>query len=356
MSKIPKINRKEHLKKENNLSLSEKVNILLNTKKVKDIKELLNTFSEKEKLSIEELFIVIYCVINDFFTSIGGQKALRLSNNNNPKFTDDEIITINLVGQLSGQNSQSAWFKYVYKNYQDLFPQICQRPQYVKRSFRLQKITCFIQQYLVHLTGANCGKEFIIDSFPLELCNMQRLKSSSQPFEYDGASFGYCAAKKLHYYGFKCHLVTDLRGIPVFLCVTSAHMSDLRAFEFVISEMFKHKIVNSSTIYLGDKGYVGEDFRNNIEQLFDIKLVSMQRQYNKNLEEHPINTLIKKSRKLIETSINLLAKELHANETKRRSIKGLSSSLIDKVTAFNMASLLNLLLDQPLLRIKGFVY
>ena len=82
----------------------------------------------------------------------------------------------------------------------------------------------------------------------------------------------------------------------------------------------------------------------------------MQRQYDKELGESPLNTLLKKTRKLIETSINLLAEELHAGKTKRRSIKGLASSLIDKITAFNMGNLFNLLLDQPILRIKGFVY
>jgi hypothetical protein len=200
------------------------VNLLNNlsaTRNIKDIKDLLNIFPQKDELNIEQLFTIVYCLVNDFLTSIGGQKSLRTSNNNNPLFTDDEIITINIVGQLSAQNSQSAWFRYVRKNYQYLFPQIPQRSQYVKRSFRLQNTTCFLQQYLVNLTGANCGKEFLIDSFPIELCNIQRLKNSSQPFQYDGASFGYCASKKLHYYGFKCHLVTDLRGIPIFLCLTS---------------------------------------------------------------------------------------------------------------------------------------
>jgi hypothetical protein len=314
------------------------------------------TLGPKEELSLEDLFFVVYYITNEFLSSIGGQQALRASNNNNPKFTDSEIMTINIVGQLAGQNSQSAWFRYVRKNYMYLFPNISQRSQYVKRSFRLKSITCFLQQYLVNKTHANCSREFIVDSFPISLCNLQRLKNSSQPFEYDGASFGYCASKKLHYYGYKCHLVTDLRGVPVFLCLTGAHMSDLRAFEFVISQMLEQNIAKKNTIYIGDKGYVGKNFQEHILQYFGVELLSIQRQYDKELEESPINSLLKKSRKLIETSINVFAQELHANWTNRRSIKGLACSLLDKLTAFNIASFLNLLLERPLLRVKGFVY
>lgn len=355
MSKLSEKKQKLNFKK-NNLSLQKKLKYLLPNGELKEIKELLNTFSSKEDLSIEELFTVIYCIINDYLKSIGGQEALRSSNNNNPQFTDDEIMTINIVGQLSGQNSQSAWFRHVRKNYLYLFPEISKRPQYVKRSFRLKDITTLFQQYLINLIGSNCGKEIIIDSFPLELCNLQRLKSSSKPFEYDGANFGYCASKKLHYYGFKCHFVTDLRGVPIFLTLTSASMSDLHAFEFVITEMLKYKIIKPGTICIGDKGYVGKDFQNKINQLFNINLISMQREYNKALGESPLNTLLKKTRKIIETSINLFAQELCAGKTKRRSMRGLVCSLIDKVTAFNMANLLNFLLCEPLLHIKSFVY
>jgi hypothetical protein len=340
----------------NNLPTGTSRKRLYNLTTDSDLSKLLIECGPKEDLSLEDLFFVVYYVTNEFLLNIGGQQTLRRSNNNNPKFTDCEVMTINIVGQLAGQNSQAAWIRYVRKNYMYLFPDISQRSQYVKRSFRLRNVTCFLQQYLVNKTQSNCGIEYIVDSFPISLCNLQRLKNSSQPFQHDGASFGYCASKKLHYYGYKCHLVTDLRGVPVFLCLTSANMSDLRAFEFVVTQMLQQNIVKTNTIYIGDKGYVGKAFQQYLLQHFGVELLSIQREYNKDLGESPINSLLKKSRKLIETSINVFAKELNASQTNRRSIKGLTCSLIDKLAAFNIASFFNLLLEQPLLRIKSFVY
>ena len=133
-------------------------------------------------------------------------------------------------------------------------------------------------------------------------------------------------------------------------------MSDLHAFEFVIDEMLKYKIVKSNTIYIGDKGYVGKEFQNKIEKEYSVKLCPMERNYNKGFGESAINGLLKKSRKIIETSINLIAEELNGGRTKRRSIKGLVSSFIQKITAFNMANLFNYFLEKPILHIKSFVY
>ena len=59
---------------------------------------------------------------------------------------------------------------------------------------------------------------------------------------------------------------------------------------------------------------------------------------------------------LVETSINLFSVELNAGRTKRRTIKGLITSLITKLAAFNLANFLNYLLEEPLLELKSFVY
>ncbi len=324
---------------------------------VKNIDQLLKILPGKEKLDMELLFIIVYCVISDFIDLIGGPQHLRRSNNNNPEFTDAEVITIVLVGQLAGENSQRAWYRYVRKNYIKLFPSLCSRTRFTRREAKLHHLICYFQQNLCYLLSASDSREFLVDSFPLEICNIQRLASSSQPFEYAGANFGYCAAKKRRYYGFKCHIVTDLRGVPIFITLTNAAASDLHSFESVVEQMISLGIIKREKIYIGDKGYVGQDFGNYIFRTYGVKLVSMQREYKKK-EYGPsaLNQLLQKTRKIIETTINLFSVEINAGRTKRRTIKGLITSIMSKLAAFNIANFFNSLLGEPLLEIKSFVY
>lgn len=338
-------------------NIAEKLQNLLKRSNLKTIEELLKQIPNKENMSMEYLFIAVYCVVNNFIDSIGGQRRLRSSNNNNPQFTDSEIMTIALVGHLAQQDSQNAWHNYVRKNFLYLFPNLCTRTCYLRRLARLHEIFCYFQKNLCSILDANTTLELVIDSFPLELCNMQRLAQSSQPFQYDGANFGFCSSKKLHYYGFKCHIVSDLRGIPIFVCLTSASMSDLRAFEFVVAQMFEQHIIKSPVVYIADKGYVGKNFQAKIQQIYGITLLSMEREYLRHLYgASPLNEFLKPIRKIIETSINLFSIGFHAGRTKCRTIKGLAISLISKLSAFNLANFFNYLMDTPILAVKGFVF
>lgn len=352
----------ENLPQEKNLeseklTIAEKMAKLLRDSERKNIDDLLQRLPPKEQMSLEDVFIAVYCVVSEFLTNMGGPQRLRRSNNHNPEFTDAEVICLELVGQLAKQASQSAWYRYARKNYCYLFPRLCSRSRYVRRVFQLDRMITYFQQNLCTLLASSYAVELIIDSFPIALCNMQRLKSSSQPFELAGANFGYCAAKKLHYYGLKCHIVTDLRGIPVFVCLTSASMSDLHAFEFVVAQMLELHLLKGPTIYIGDKGYVGQAFQQQIKERYGVTLLSMEREYQQaTYGPSPRNECLKPIRKLVETSIDLFSVELHAGTTKRRTLKGLLSSLITKLAAFNLANFLNYLLGRPLLELSSFVF
>lgn len=81
----------------------------------------------------------------------------------------------------------------------------------------------------------------------------------------------------------------------------------------------------------------------------------VQRHYDKELPESALNQLLHKSRRVIETTISQLADLMHIEWTRARSLAGLMTSLVAKLTAFNLANYFNQLLGEPLLQVKGFV-
>lgn len=119
--------------------------------------------------------------------------------------------------------------------------------------------------------------------------------------------------------------------------------------------MLEHHVVKTNSLCIGDKGYVSKEFQKLIQRQYGIELLSMQREYKGN-QGSSLNQLLQKTRKIIETTINLLVNEFSLSTTKRRSIKGLANSITNKIAAFNFANFLNYLSNLPVLQVKGFVF
>jgi len=110
----------------------------------------------------------------------------------------------------------------------------------------------------------------------------------------------------------------------------------------------------SVIIIVGDKGYVGEDFQSRIKELYGVDILAIQREYDKNLPESGLNEMLRKTRRIIETSISLFTEHFNGNWTRCRSLMGLVTALVTKLTAFNLANLLNQFMGRPLLEIASF--
>jgi len=224
----------------------------------------------KAQMEMEDLFTAVYCCVDEqYHLLFGNQSALRQSHNSPPAFTDAEVLTIALVGELMGEDSQRAWHGKVKKNWRKLFPLLCDRTRYGRRLRRLRVPMAQIQQQLCFLLGVNATRYRIVDSLPLNLCHLRRVNGSTRPFEYT-ATVGYCASKKEHYYGFKVQLLCDLRGIPTFLVLTPAHAHDLAGFEALIQELAEAGLTNLALLVVADKGYVGKDFIESMKALYGI--------------------------------------------------------------------------------------
>ena len=308
----------------------------------------------KAEMQLEDLFTTVYCLVEESYRLLFGDPAtLRHSNNGHPDFTDAEIITIALVGELQGEDSQRGWHKKVHKSWRFLFPRLCDRTRYGRRLRRLRVPMAHLQQHLCFLIGASLDRYRVVDSFPLSLCHLRRVNSSTQPFAYH-ASTGYCASKKEHYYGMTLQLLCDLRGIPTFLVCTPAHAHDLVGFEALVQDLADAGLTGLTLAVVADKGYVGQDFIAQMKHRYGIELMPIPRHYDKALPVSAVSRLLQKSRRQIETTIGQLTDQMHIESTRTRSLAGLLTSLVAKITAFDLAAYINQLLGEPLLQIKDF--
>ncbi|WP_165905037.1 IS982 family transposase [Parashewanella curva] len=110
-------------------------------------------------------------------------------------------------------------------------------------------------------------------------------------------NYGFCASKQEHYYGFKGHLVTDERGIPLNFSVAPANI-DERDVAYEVLD----KVIG---LTIGDKGLIRPSLKADLLQVG----LNLQTPLRKNmLDKRPpeIVRLLLKVRRRIETTIGQL--------------------------------------------------
>ena len=107
------------------------------------------------------------------------------------KLSDSEVISISIVGEAITLDSEKAWFYFVKKNFNDLFPNICDRRRFNRTKRNLFSVIKEIQKYFSKLPMFLNDSIRIIDSMPIPVCKFARAYFSKS-FK-DIVSYGYCA-------------------------------------------------------------------------------------------------------------------------------------------------------------------
>jgi len=152
------------------------------------------------------------------------------------------------------------------------------------------------------------------------------------------------------------HLMTDARGIVVGYLLTAGHVHDTKGLAFLLTDLEQiEPLLERAITLLGDKGYVGARLAQRLKTEFGVELLAMQRDYEPEYGPTAYNQLVGGVRKIVETTISVLTEVMNANWTFARSIKGLLTNLVTKITALTLGNYLNLLMGEPVLQVSSIV-
>lgn len=104
--------------------------------------------------------------------------------------------------------------RFLFKQLPEPLEGLIERSVYNRRLRRLRaKIECIRQVVIERLEPHSAA--YVIDSMPLEICELSRAKRSRtcKEDEYSSPDYGYCAAQDMHYFGFKIHAVCTPEGL-----------------------------------------------------------------------------------------------------------------------------------------------
>lgn len=290
----------------------------------------------KEK---ELKLIAIYLYICNMYDCHLKYSSLRFSNNSDPEFTDQEIMTIYLFAMHLEQRFLAIQI-YDFANHylRSWFPRL---PSYAAFNMRVNRLSETFRLLASHLIEdfqpSDCNKdENLLDSMPIITCGGKRTAKVA----LESVDKGYCSTKNMYYYGLKLHALgfsrPNMLPFPEQFVISSASESDLNAFKqswggLTNRTFYGDKIYNSAEYF--------EDLNNksNSKMLTPIKGICKQAEVLK-MRDRAYNDLysraVSRKRQPIESLFNWL---IHKTDIQRaskvRSTKGLFVHVFSRIAA-----------------------
>jgi len=298
----------------------------------------------------DDFIITVYCLVCEHYQAFQNrycqQRTLR-GGGFAPALTDEEVITIELCGEHFKQHSDQDIFDYFYSHYRHFFPQLKERTAFVRQAAALWQVKAFIQQRLVHLSGAAQDPLQAIDTLPLPVCVLTR---SGRDRCFGGeADYGHCAAKDLDYYGFKLGLRIARCGMIIHYPLLAARPHDVKHLPTLVEGF--------AGITPADKGFLDPVGHALLEAQQGVVVVAPQRTNMKAASPHA-PTLLKACaywRKRIETVGSQLTERFAVARIRVHDLWHFQHRLIRKVLAHTIAVFLNLQLGRPPLDLDDLV-
>ena len=296
-------------------------------------KTILDTNSHNWKYKL----VKIYDYVCKKFEQGLQYECQRHSNNSEPKFTDQEIMTIYLfVMHHQKIFKNKDIHRYAKDHLMSWFPNL---NSYQAFNHRLNSLSAVMrkltQQLIYQFTPSDCSdKQSLLDSMPIILCSGKRKGKVATELN----DKGYCSTKAMYYYGVKLHALGFRREgklpYPEQIIISKASENDLTIYKENWSEI-------ENRTFFGDKIYQNKEFfeavklNYNSEMLTPIKyskgVPDVIKKFNKAADEI-YSKAVSNIRQPIEGFFSwLIQKSDIQNASKVRSIKGFNLHLFGRL-------------------------
>ena len=269
---------------------------------------------------------------------------------NKPLVSDLEILAIGSVAECFQINSENHLLVRLDNEAPGYLRARISRPRFHCRRKRLQ---VFMEDALSLARSHFSPHErlFIVDSKPVPICRLGRIPRLKICKENPTIrpQLATCFAKNERYYGFKIHLITTQKGLPVSFSLTGAKTHDVRAFE----QMMDHSELKKVDI-IGDKGYVSNPLQLN---LFENKEVSLKAQPRVNMRT-PHNWTPKMAiiRKTIEVVFSQTEDQFRICQNFAKTLEGLIVRITHKLVGLLFCQLSNIQNNRNVSSVKSALF
>lgn len=292
-------------------------------------------------MSIEDFIITVYCLIDDEVKKSTDTHALR-TRGFEPKLSDSEVITMDIVGEFLGKDTDTGIFRYFKEHWRAWFPGLGCRWSYAKQSANLWAIKQKIQTSFAKQNGALSDTLHMADGLPMPICHFKRAGFSS--IFKNVASYGFCASKSETYYGFKGNLVISSEGMITDITVAPANIDERESLWDIVG--------NIRGLLIADKGLIGEAYQAQLRAHTNVNLQTPLRSNMIDTRGKDFNRWLTSTRRLVETVIGQLSQQFHIEKIRARDLWHLTNRIGRKILAHTVGIMVNKQLGNPPLQFE----
>lgn len=283
-------------------------------------------------ISIGDLFLVTLVLVDDWYER-KGQYLLGRTVGSPPVFSDSEMLTIMLAIDFFEFSSERRYLAFIRANYLDLFPKLLDQSQFNRRARSLRYLLNELRQDWARELGVQWENHFLLDTTPVVVVGYRRDKSHSN---FRGsAGYGYCAARRMKYFGYKLVMLTTLDGTPYSFELVPANTDEREAADEILATLPYGGHVWS------DKGFLDEAWQAQWAEQEGVYLWTPKRQNQKAQNPAQFDQLLNQVRERIEGAYDILKEGGRSVEHSLAiTIDGLCARIIAKISSVTLRLLL----------------
>ena len=276
-------------------------------------------------MDLNTFIVAVFCLIDDRIED----RALR-ARGPLPRLSDAEVLTLEIVGEFLGLDTDKAIFRYFRRHYGEWFPALGEvhRTTFARQAANLWKVKERLWQELLGLTPHDPAFA-ICDSMPLPACLFARAYRCSR-FRGE-AAFGKDTLLRQTFYGFRVHARVCWPGVITRISVAPANVHELS----VLPEIAEF----SSGLIVGDRNYHSPKRRKELA-VMGVELLAPYS--SKKRDPAPKKSaFLSRLRYRIDTVFSQLTERYSVKRVWARDMWHLASRLLRKVLSHTVAFLLN---------------
>jgi len=291
---------------------------------------------------IEDFIIfVFYCIDERLKKAKAGRFRSR---GFDPKLSDSEVISMEIVGEFLGFDTDKSIWEYFSREWRSWFPDLASRTTFARQAANIWNLKQLIQKQLFSEMNDSLDNVRIVDGFPIPVCHFARARRGAC-FKGE-AGYGRCPSKNQVYYGFKGHLLITASGAISAFMLTPANIEEHRTLE-ELSEGVRGLVI-------GDKGFISKALKGRLKQ----QGIDLETPLKKNMKDDRAPgfvSKIKSMRRIVETVIAQLIHRFRFTKVWVRDQWHLISRLSRKLLAHTVCVFLNRKIGRSPIKFDGLL-
>jgi Transposase DDE domain len=279
----------------------------------------------------EDAITFLFCIIDDAYAHLNpraeGYEAIK-------RLSDSEVLTLALLQQLRGVESERSFLRDAQRFFSHLFPGVVGlHPSSLHR--RVRRLRRFMEPLRRAILGGLVGEPetLIVDSTLLEVLHPRQLAQSAG---FEGASWVRWGSFAL--YGVKLHLLCATNRVPISYELTSANVADAPLVRELVAAAGLSEGDLARRLF-GDLAYRGGELAT---ELAESGIVLATEKADR---RPPI-------RQQVEVCFAILKRVFGIGATLAKTLVGLATRIAAKVAAYTYGFLVNRMLGRPQGRIR----